>query len=297
MDAVRTINLWDMIKQLVKESQQAIEAKHLHFRYRMERVTVTQIDEGGEQLRQILKELVMNATAFTPEGGDVILCVTELMRTRDYVTLECYVQDDGKGMTGEEKEQAFSNVHKNPEHGLARVVEIIKDMDARISCESAPGMGTVVRVIVKLRCTEPLSTAARDKSGDLYNFTGKTVLLVEDHMLNLEIARDFLEQVGIRVETALNGEEAVRICQDHREKFDLILMDIRMPVMDGLEATRSIRQMEKNGREVPIVALTASAYEGDSARSRAAGMNETILKPIDPSKLYGVLRQYMFRRA
>ena len=73
-------------------------------------------------------------------------------------------------------------------------------------------------------------------------------------------------------------------------------MDIRMPVMDGLEATRSIRQMEKSGREVPIVALTASAYEGDSARSRAAGMNETILKPIDPSKLYGVLRQYMFRR-
>ncbi len=299
MNQVESVNLWALVENAVEEIKPEVLKKRLHFRYRMEHVTAVCVEADGTLLHNMLLELLKNAVMFTYECGDVILSVTELMREKDSITLEFYVQDDGIGMTEEEKNRVFDREPEEYEGagGLEYVLRQARLLGARVSCESAKDYGTIVRIIVTLPCRSEGNTRVRDESRDICNFEGKNILLVEDHLLNLDIAKRFLEKVGIGVETALNGREAVEMYKKNGAHYDLILMDIRMPVMDGIAACGEIRALEGAERSIPIIALTASAYEGDTARSREAGMNDTILKPIDPKKLYGVLRQYLFKNA
>ena len=125
-----------------------------------------------------------------------------------------------------------------------------------------------------------------------FDFTGKRALIVEDSDINIEIAKNILLHKHFDVEVALNGEEAVTTFSGHEAGYyDVILMDIRMPVMDGLEATKRIRQMEErpDGRLIPIIAMTANAFEEDVKKSLEAGMNGHLSKPIDIQKMYALL--------
>ena len=128
-----------------------------------------------------------------------------------------------------------------------------------------------------------------------YDFTGKTILLVEDHVLNVEVAKQLLINKGAKVEVAENGLVAIEMFATAPVDYDAILMDIRMPVMNGLTAARSIRQLKKKtAKSVPIIAMSANAFDEDVEKSRAAGMNAHLAKPIEPQLLYATLQEFIF---
>lgn len=126
------------------------------------------------------------------------------------------------------------------------------------------------------------------------NFENKRILLAEDNELNMEIAQEILSDVGFEVEWAENGQICTEMFANSKEGYyDVVLMDIRMPVMDGYEACKIIRAMERGDAELPIIAMTADAFSEDMQRSLQSGMNEHVAKPIDIDKLYQVLRRYI----
>ncbi|MEF9864477.1 MAG: response regulator [Christensenellaceae bacterium] len=130
-----------------------------------------------------------------------------------------------------------------------------------------------------------------------YDFTGKRVLLVEDHLLNIEIAKKLLNAKHLEVEVAENGLQAIEIfAQKDEGYYNAILMDIRMPVMDGLTAAKSIRQMRKSdAKTIPIIAMTANAFEDDIEKTKAAGMDAHLAKPIEPLVLYETMQYFLFK--
>jgi len=122
-------------------------------------------------------------------------------------------------------------------------------------------------------------------------FSGKRALVVEDYFINQEVTQDILELMGVDVEVAENGREALELYQN--EKYDLIFMDIQMPEMDGYETTRKIRRSENEGHHVPIIALTANAISGDKEKCLEAGMDDYISKPIEVEKIEEILKKYL----
>ncbi|MEF9971141.1 MAG: response regulator, partial [Oscillospiraceae bacterium] len=131
-----------------------------------------------------------------------------------------------------------------------------------------------------------------------YDFSGKRTLLVEDHLLNIEVAKKLLGAKKMQVEVAENGLQAIEIfAQKDAGYFDVILMDIRMPVMDGLTAAKSIRQMRKaDAKTIPIIAMTANAFEEDIEKTKTAGMNAHLTKPIEPELLYQTMQSFLERK-
>jgi CheY-like chemotaxis protein len=129
----------------------------------------------------------------------------------------------------------------------------------------------------------------------LFDFTGRTILIVDDNTLNLEIAGRLLEKKHCDVMLAHDGKEAVALFSSSRlRSIDVILMDVRMPVMDGLEATRTIRSLDRgDAKTVPIIAMTANAFDEDRKETKASGMDDHIAKPFEPEKMFGVIARYL----
>lgn len=167
-------------------------------------------------------------------------------------------------------------------------------MDADIGLESEPDKGSLFYFTLRLRWVTGQQITETTPEAEPH-FTGKRVLVVEDNELNMEIARNILEECEITVEEAHNGQEAVeRMKQITPGYYDLILMDIMMPVMDGLEATRAIRKLEREDcRTVPIVAMSANAFDEDVKQSLASGMNGHISKPISISRMEKMLAEML----
>ncbi|MEG1895055.1 MAG: response regulator, partial [Oscillospiraceae bacterium] len=130
-----------------------------------------------------------------------------------------------------------------------------------------------------------------------YDFTGKRVLLVEDHLLNIEVAKKMLNSKNLSIEVAENGLQAIEtFAQKPDGYYDAILMDIRMPVMDGLTAAKSIRHMRKpDAKTIPIIAMTANAFDEDIEKTKAAGMDAHLAKPIEPQLLYQTMQNFLYR--
>lgn len=275
-----TASFESLTKRLADCIQPLARERHLHFRYMTEKLTASEVDADEDLLYHILEGFLKDAASGLEAGGSIIFGVRELWRHEKTIAAEFYIQDDGRQMhvVGEESQQLATSI------------------GGAVTCESGRGMGTVVRFVVQLPIVvdaDPgrMSTPAHD----LYGFSDKHILVVEDHPLNLEIVRDMVLATGAEVLTASEGFEALEMYEKHGDIIDLVLMDIRMPMMDGIEATRRIRMSGFHaGDTVPIIALTASAYEGDVIRAMEAGMNEALLKPVDPSKLYRAMSKYLF---
>ena len=162
--------------------------------------------------------------------------------------------------------------------------------------ESKEGVGTIFTVTVVLDIDQSATVIEEQEESTVeQDFTGRHILLVEDHPLNTIVAKSLLTKRGFEVTHAENGEEAVRFFEESKEDtFDAILMDIRMPVMDGIEATMRIREMERReAKRIPIIAMTANAYEEDRRRTANAGMNAHLAKPINPKQLFKTLDDFI----
>ena len=259
------------------------------------------------RFKQIFFNLLSNAAKYTPEGGNVWL-LTERLRTEGNVEwVRFTVRDSGIGMSEEFLEHAFEPFSQEGNRtlalqwqgtglGLAIVKKLVVMMHGTIEIHSKLGEGTEVILDLPLTISgvdapEKMPQAVIAKQ----NLEGRRVLLAEDNEINTFVARRILESKGILVEHAENGKRAVELVEQNPEGyFDAIVMDIRMPVMSGLEATRQIRAMNRtDAQTVPIIAMTANAYEEDVSQSLAAGMNAHLAKPIEPQVSLGTLAGYI----
>lgn len=295
-----------LIRALESIMRPRFDEKGLHFYTETRKLVTPRVLADRRRLEQILIKLLDNAVAFTPDGGEVRLIVSELLRRERDVTLEFTVSDTGVGISSEKISDIFApfeyggTVEGERESigiGLTLARNYAEAMDGTITVDSTPGKGTEFHVTVTLPVVyeeAPGPNVGQKAVEKTYDFSDKRALVVEDHPLNLEIADRMLREVGFTVVRAINGEEAVRIYMDSETDFDIILMDIRMPVMDGLEATRRIRNMHRHdSRDIPIIAMTAAAFENDIRQSFAAGMNDHLAKPINPKKLYATIDKFV----
>ncbi len=213
------------------------------------------------------------------------------------------VEDNGVGMSEAFQKKMFDvfaqerSTHISNEEGsglgLSIVYYLVTLMGGSISCESQLNKGTKFVIELDLTVVEKRRKPTHKATPDTQALEGKDILLCEDHPLNQQITVKLLEKKGAHVEVAANGEIGVkRFSTAPAGYYDAILMDIRMPVMDGLTATRAIRHLERSdAKTIPIIAMTANAFEEDVRESHGAGMNAHLSKPINPQALYHCLDQ------
>ena len=283
-----------------------MEQKNITFRCDLQHME-EMIYTDAVRFKQIFFNLLSNAAKYTPEGGNVWL-LTERLRTEGNVEwVRFTVRDSGIGMSEEFLEHAFEPFSQEGNRtlalqwqgtglGLAIVKKLVVMMHGTIEIHSKLGEGTEVILDLPLTISgvdapEKMPQAVIAKQ----NLEGRRVLLAEDNEINTFVARRILESKGMLVEHAENGKRAVELVEQNPEGyFDAIVMDIRMPVMSGLEAARQIRAMNRtDAQTVPIIAMTANAYEEDVSQSLAAGMNAHLAKPIEPQVILGTLAGYI----
>ncbi len=256
------------------------------------------------RLNQVILNLLGNAVKFTPAGGTISVTVLQKGRHGEYGSYEFRVKDNGIGMTPEFAKRVFEPFERERTStvsgiqgtglGMAITKNIIDLMKGSICVETAPDQGTEFIVHVELKIQEQGEDTPRkenETSSEEPNFSGKRILLVEDNELNREIASEILQQYGFEIEEAEDGAVAVETIKNARPGwYDLILMDIQMPVMDGYMATRTIRGLSDSSyADIPIIAMTANAFEDDKKNALESGMNGHIAKPVDVDALIRIL--------
>lgn len=282
-----------------------MDSKRIKFTYETVNLSRPRLIGDRKRLSQIIMKLLDNAIKNTRVGGEIKLVVHEEIKRKNYGFLEITVRDNGVGMSKEKITELFSplpnesvNNTRRGGIGLSLVKNFVDAMGGTIIAESKESVGSNFVVSLELPVAEDLIRQRSETSVvGSYDFTGKTILLAEDHPLNISIANRLLENVGITVLTAVNGQEAVEKYNMHYKDIDLILMDIRMPIMDGIEATRLIRTSgRENAKDIPILAMTSDAFEEDIRRSSETGMNDHLAKPINPSQLYKAIDRFAIKR-
>ncbi len=261
------------------------------------------------RLNQVLLNIVGNAIKFTQSGGDIIIRLIEKpCSLKNYATYEFSVRDNGIGMTQEYLGHIFETFSREYSStvsgiqgsglGMAITRNIVDMMGGDIRVESEEGKGSLFTVTMNLRLAGEIvkneSAAAlpgEKEKKKTYDYSGRRALLVEDNELNREIAISLLEETGMLVDSVNDGDVAVStINQQPSDKYDLIFMDIQMPKMDGYTATREIRALPDNKKAaIPIVAMTANAFEEDKRKSYEAGMDGYISKPVSITAIAKVL--------
>ena len=261
------------------------------------------------RLNQVLMNILSNAVKYTPTGGHIRLEVEELPRNEHYARYRFVVQDDGIGMSEEFQKHIFepferectSTVSKVQGTGLGMAItkSIVDLMGGTIHVESATGKGTRFEVVLEFPIDTKADTVQKaqalpEEEETTSPLSGMKFLCAEDNAINAEILQMLLETKGASCTICSNGQEIVDAFASVKPgDYDMILMDVQMPVMDGLEATRRIRSGENPlGRIIPILAMTANAFLEDMQKSREAGMDEHLSKPVDISALEQTVKRF-----
>lgn len=268
------------------------------------KINLAHTDLVGDSIRlkQVLVNLLSNAIKFTPADGQVCLTVTETAATDIEATYLFRVTDSGVGISAEDLprifesfEQIGSNRSRSQGTGLGLPISlnIVESMGGKLQVKSQPGKGSEFYFSI----TMPFGKHAEEPSPPVIEnvFGGVRLLLVEDNAFNAEIATDLLSIQGAQVELASDGVQAVeQFLQSTPGYFDLILMDVQMPNMNGLEATRAIRASKHpDAQSIPIIALTANTFEDDRNLAREAGMNDFLTKPLNMDYILVVLQKWL----
>jgi two-component system sensor histidine kinase/response regulator len=257
------------------------------------------------KLQQVLVNILGNAVKFTNKGGSVKLQIQEDARYEGHAMLSFIVEDTGIGISRDFLPHLFEPFTQENNKvtlqygtglGLAICKSIVKLMHGTIKVDSVKGQGTKFTIQVELGTVSPKSEAAMQAFTNLkFDFQGKRVLVAEDHPLNKEIAVYLLQKVGFSVDSAADGKIALTKFKDAPPGYyDVVLLDIRMPVMDGHEAAKAIRALARpDAHEIPLIAMSADAFEEDISASLASGINAHLIKPINPQELYKTLATFV----
>ena len=284
-----------------------IQKKHLQYVCHMD-VQHEKVICDQAKVREIFLNIISNSIKYTPEGGKISLDIREQVSVRpDQAIYKIVVQDNGIGISEDYLPHIFEEFTRERSSteskvagiglGLPIVKSLVELMGGTIEVESQVGEGTRTTIILPF-AIEPQAEVpeTRDvmQKELIRNFKGRHVLLAEDNDLNAEIAMALLQETGFEVDWAEDGMACVEILQKKPEHYyDVILMDIQMPKMDGYEATETIRSLGSVRSEVPIVALTANAFEEDRKKAFDVGMNGYIPKPISMEQMFTTLRRVL----
>lgn len=262
------------------------------------------------RINQIFFNVFSNAVKYTPENGDIYYSVENLQIKDNILSCDGVIRDTGIGMSEEYQKRLFEpfaqeDTRVTPELqgsglGLSITKSLVELMGGNIKITSRKNEGTTVTIHLSFElvtsdaesCEE---TAIKQETVSTAVLHNKNVLLAEDHPLNAQIARKLLEKEKMHVVHAENGKIAVELFEGSPQNtFDIILMDIRMPEMTGLEASKAIRALDReDAKTIPIVAMTANAYAEDILQSKAAGMNAHLAKPVEPILLYETISKFL----
>jgi CheY-like chemotaxis protein len=266
-----------------------------------------------QKLAQVMTNLVTNAVKFSPEGSEIRLTARLSRVEGDRCVIDIRVSDKGIGMTKEQQSKLFTSFQQANSStrrkyggtglGLAISKNIIEMMDGHIGVESAPGKGSTFMFTVTLGVGKESELHYSDEDHSEMKvsekiehdiFAGRKALVADDIEVNREIIMTLLEPTGLSFECAADGGEAVAMYEKSPESYDIILMDVQMPVMDGYTATRTIRASSApNSRRIPIIAMTADVFKEDVEKSLDAGMNDHVGKPIDVNELITKLKHHI----
>ena len=301
----KPVHLPELVHELRDIVQAVVSEKDLSLTLDTVGVENEDIIADPLRLEQILINVLANAVKFTPDGGQISLWIVQKdTAPAGYADFEFHIKDNGIGMSEEFQKHIFeqfarertSTVSKIQGTGLGMAItkSLVDMMGGRITVKSEQGKGSEFTISLRFPIGEA-KTEQTPPAAKASAFTGKKLLVVEDNELNLEIASTLLKEAGFEVDTAENGKVAVeKVEAASADRYDLILMDIQMPEMDGYEATRRIRALPDTKKAaLPIVAMTANAFEDDRKNALRAGMNGHIAKPLDIQKLFQVLSELL----
>jgi signal transduction histidine kinase/CheY-like chemotaxis protein len=299
----------EMLKKIVTVVRFRISERNQHFGQNIDPALPPFFLADDQRIAQVVINLLSNAAKFTPEGGNIQLEARLQEREGDICTLYFAVTDTGIGLTEEQRSRLFSPFEQADNSvsrkfggtglGLAISKRIVEMMDGSMDVLSTPGGGSTFWFTVKAKCvSDPVAggmgvaaTTASDATGI---FADCRILLAEDIDINREIVAAMLEPTRVEIDSVGNGEEALRNVNDAPDRYDLILMDVQMPTMDGLEATRRIRALDApEAKTVPIIAMTAHVFREDIEKCLEAGMNNHVSKPLEFVELVEKMRLYL----
>lgn len=252
-------------------------------------------------LSRILSIVVQNAVKFTPENGEIHVWMNEKCLDESTSLLEFRCKDNGIGMSQDFIQHAFDlfaqedsssrSTYQGTGLGLPIAKKLVEYMHGNIQLESEKGIGTLVSIQIPFKLGKPIEN--KNNNNQQISLEGLCVLVAEDNDLNMEIVEYMLERNGIQVVCAKDGQEVIDLFEKSEvNEFDFILMDIMMPKINGLDATRTIRSLKRqDAKTVPIIAMSANAFVEDMLNSKIAGMNMHLAKPLDETKLINALKQ------
>lgn len=301
-------NLIDLLMSVTAMADIQTKAQGLHgiVDWKPGYITHRYLIGSAEGLSRILMNLNSNAIKYNKKGGSIYCRCKEVKCEGDTVWIELINADTGIGMSEEFLKHAFeaysqaNNTSLNSINGVGLGLSIVKQtvemMGGTLEVESKLNEGTKYTILLPFKIDPNPQTET--KPVKKISLKGVKVLLVEDNDLNLEIAKFHLEQEDIEVFTAVNGQEAIEMFEKSEiGYYDIILMDIMMPIMNGLEATRHIRSMNRaDAFAIPIIAMSANAFEQDIQESLEAGMNAHLVKPMDGKKITDTMRKFLANR-
>ena len=293
---------------------QKIDEKQQKFTVDIDPAIPAMLYGDDQRLAQVITNILSNAAKFTPEKGEITLSIQMLHLTDGKCTIQAFVKDSGIGMTAQEQEKLF-NIFQQAQAGTSRKYggsglglaiskRIINLMNGDIWVESEPGQGSCFYFTVSLDVVvEPEDAANAEQAPDgsthadekgLADFSGKIILIVDDVEINLEIIRALLGTTGVTMDTAQSGKQAYDAFVKNPNRYDLILMDMQMPEIDGLEATEMIRSSDTpRSGSIPIIAMTANVFKEDIDKCLAVGMNGHLGKPINMDDVIKILSFYL----
>ena len=281
--------------------------RNINFEIQREEAKIPNVLADPVRLRDVLVNILSNAVKFTPDGGTITFEARCQEKSGDgYINMHYRISDTGIGMSEDFTKVIFEEFSqedygaRTQYHGAGLGMAIVKKyvdmMGGTISIQSKKHVGTTFTVDIPLEITDKELNKSDADLSEKVNLAGVNVLLAEDNELNAEIATVLLEELGMNVERAVNGKNAVEIFRDHPEgSFDVILMDIMMPEMNGYEAAKAIRAMNDrpDGKNIPIIAMTANSFAEDVQASLDAGMNAHLSKPIVVNEVIKTISTYV----
>lgn len=300
-------NVERLVESVVTLMKSRAQEKNLDFDYKISTGVPSHIKSDPTRIRQVLLNLISNGIKFTDRGFVHVLVSCEAKSEGD-ATLIFEVSDTGTGISQEGQKNLFrkfaqadssiSRKYGGTGLGLAICKQIVELMKGRIGVRSEEGKGSTFwfEIPAEIAQKAQIDTAGlghgEKLSETLPALSALHVLVAEDNKINQKVITGLLERGGHKATTVENGEAAVEILSKDENNFDLVLMDMQMPVMDGLSATQGIRALAGKNSDLPIIALTANTVRGDEQRCLAAGMNGFVTKPIDPAALFQAMARH-----
>ena len=301
------------VNELVEHCMKIVYAQAEEYHIQITNCTPEGLEEpyvvgSYTHVSQILTNILSNAVKYNKRGGSIMVDTREIFRDSEKISIRFTIADTGIGMSEEFQQKMFEPFTQENEEvkgkytgtglGMSIVKRLIDKMNGSIEVHSKKDRGTSFAVTIPFKIDSKQQEEVPEESAEPAEIHGKKLLLVEDNELNQEIAHFLLTEAGATVDIAWNGKEAVEAvtkAESEGQQYDAVLMDIMMPVMNGYEATKAIRSMEKENSDdshMPIIAMTANAFVEDAARCREAGMDAHVAKPLDINRIITVIDRY-----